>query len=568
MDSSSAPYMQIKNRLKSIYKHEISDEQVEQFVRLTENNKQDVKAPTSKWDEKDTILITYGDSVKHDNEYPLQVLKRFLNNHLKPAISCVHILPFFPYSSDDGFSVMDYTKVNPALGTWKDVEDIHQEFDVMMDLVINHVSQKHQWFQNYLEDKEPGKGYFIDVDPDTDLSQVVRPRSSPLLTAFSTKTGTRHVWTTFSSDQVDLNFSNPDLLYEIIEVLFHYIHHGAKIIRLDAIAFIWKKTGTTCLHLPEVHEIVKLFRDIVEYAAPQVILLTETNVPNKENLSYFGDGDEANMVYQFSLPPLLLHGLHTGNSEYLKQWAKEIPDPGPGSTYFNFTASHDGIGVRPLEGLLPEDEKNTLITNMQKFGGQVSTKTNPDGTDSPYELNITYYDALKGTVNGEDNLQKERFICSQTIMMAMKGIPAFYIHSLTATPNHYDGVNETGIKRAINRKKWDEQTINELLEHDKTHSYVFNELKRLIVIRKNEVCFHPDAGQSIIECDDRFFIISRSDEGRFLLSVSNLTSKYAYLSLKSIQIEENIKDLISGKTYSGFDEIHFAPYQTMWLVNE
>jgi sucrose phosphorylase len=236
------------------------------------------------------------------------------------------------------------------------------------------VSSKSSWFQNYLKGEGEGNDFFIEESADTDLSQVIRPRNTPLLTRFDTKNGIKNVWTTFSDDQIDLNFGNPEVLYKFLQILYTYINKGAHIIRLDAIAFLWKKVGTTCLHLKQTHEVGKLMRNFVDLTAPDVIILTETNVPNKENISYFGNNDEAHMVYQFSLPPLLLHALNSGNSFYLSKWATSIPELNKDCTYFNFTSSHDGIGVRPLEGLLPDDEKKQLYNDVKLSGGLISTK--------------------------------------------------------------------------------------------------------------------------------------------------------------------------------------------------
>ena len=455
--------MELKNRLKEhlqfIYKENYSDELLTKIHDLINFCKRKNIDKKEKWNESDIVLITYGDSIINNRDKPLAVLQRFLKKNISDVISTVHILPFFPYSSDDGFSVIDYKKVNPELGSWIDIKNLENDFFLMFDLVINHISQQSEWFQGYLNGETQYRDFFIEVDPQTDLSEVVRPRSLPLLTKVITSAGEKHVWTTFSDDQIDLNFSNPEVLVEMLKVLLVYIEKGTKILRLDAIAFLWKKLGTSCLHLPETHQVVKLFRDVMEYLDPTSIVLTETNVPNKENLSYFGNGDEAHMVYQFSLPPLLLYTLYTGNSEYLNQWAIKIPELPENNTFFNFTASHDGIGVRPLEGLLPDKEKELLFSQMVMNGGQISTKTNADGSESPYELNITYFDALKETKFGPDNLQEKRFICSQTIMTALQGIPAFYIHSLTATQNYIEGVQKTGRARTINRMKWDENKL-------------------------------------------------------------------------------------------------------------
>lgn len=558
---------QLISRLQFIYKDQLTSEWYTRFFDLIARNMVDSGFNDTKWSHKDAVLITYGDSVIENETKSLAVLYQFLNKFIRNHFNCVHLLPFFPYTSDDGFSITDYERVRPDLGDWEDVRTINREYDLMMDLVINHVSQKHQWFQNFLQQQSPGRDYFIEVDPDTDLSQVVRPRSTPLLTPFSTSHGVKYVWTTFSADQVDLNFSNPEVLLEMLHVFFLYVRNGARIIRLDAIAFVWKQIGTSCLHLPETHEIVKLFRDIIDLTCPHVILLTETNVPNKENLSYFGDGDEANMIYQFSMPPLVLHALHTGNASYLTQWARSMPDPGKDATYFNFTASHDGIGVRPLEGLLPQEELDHLLEDMQKQGGMISTKKDANGNDSPYEINITYFDAMKGTSVGEDGFQLQRFICSQTIMMAFKGIPGFYIHSLLATPNDYEGYKKSGNKRAINRKQWDYDAIAALLEDPSSVTHqVFYELVRLLDIRKSIPAFHPDAYQEVLDPGTAFFGLYRSDDSHSkLFSISNITAESQMVDPSLLPFDKAY-DLIAQNNVNIRTGLSLLPYQTVWLI--
>lgn len=554
----------IEKRLKFIYKEKYSSTTTEDLIKVVSAFSQ-LKNSSVKWDEKDTILITYGDSIKKDDEIPLQTLKSFLNKNLKEQLSVVHILPFFPYSSDDGFSVIDFREVNPELGTWDDIKALNKDYDLMTDLVINHASSKSEWFLNFLQQNGKGKDYFITESLETDLSQVTRPRNSPLLTTYKTAKGTKNVWTTFSADQVDLDFSNPALLIEMIDILLEYIAKGARIIRLDAIAFLWKKIGTTCLHLPETHEVVKLMRDVAEFINPAVIILTETNVPNKENLSYFGNSDEAHMVYQFSLPPLLLHALHTGNSTYLNAWAKTLPQLSGDKTFFNFTASHDGIGVRPLEGLLPEEEKLQLVDSMKKFGGFVNYKANPDGSTSPYELNITYFDALKGTISGEDNLQIERFLASQTVMMSFAGVPAFYIHSLTATPNYLEGVTKTKHNRTINRRKWDLDELEEILQTDTPQRKAFTTLQKLISIRKKQKAFHPNAKQEIINLKNKSFgLLRTSDNRQQIFVLANFTGQSLPLELPT-EFEDFNFDLISSKSLENFI---LEPYQCLWLTKE
>ena len=352
------------------------------------------------WNESDVTLISYGDTVLSPNDAPLSTLKHFLDKHCSEQITGVHILPFFPYSSDDGFAVSDFYNVNPALGTWADINAIGEDYRLMADLVINHGSSESLWFKNFKAGSGEGHDYFFTVDATASVSQVVRPRTSPLLQAIDTVNGTQHVWCTFSHDQVDFDFRNTKVLKEFVAIIRHYLDNGVRAFRLDAIAFLWKQLGTDCLNLPETHEVVRLMRTLVEHTVADTVLITETNIPNRENLSYFGNANEAHCVYNFSLPPLLINTLITGDCHYLKQWQMSMPPAQNGTAYFNFIASHDGIGLRPAEGLLSDEEISSLITTMQNFGGKTSWRTADDGVKKPYEINIALFDALQGTTAG------------------------------------------------------------------------------------------------------------------------------------------------------------------------
>ncbi|WP_148253074.1 sugar phosphorylase [Aidingimonas lacisalsi] len=527
------------------------------------------------WNERDQWLITYGDTLIDGDRTPLAVLDDFLEARLGKTFSGVHILPFFPWSSDDGFSVIHYREVDPALGDWPNVQRLAAHRDLMVDLVINHVSRESLWFTDYLAGTQPGRDYFIEMDPTTDLSQVVRPRNSPLLIPVPTRRGTRHLWATFSEDQIDLNFANPDVLLEFIGILLFYVEQGARIIRLDAIAYLWKEVGTACIHLPQTHAIVRLLRAILDHMAPGTLLITETNVPHHENLSYLGlerasserhEPDEAHLIYQFTLPPLLVHTLTSGEAMTLAGWLRTLPDLPPGCSYLNFTASHDGIGVRALEGLLPDHEVEALLELMHRFGGFVSMKANADGQDSPYEINITYFEALKGTRRGPDPWQVERFLCSQNLMMALQGIPALYLHSLTATLNDHEGVERSGRLRSINRHQWDMKELDELLDSRNTPTReVFLALKRRLDIRRREPCFHPDASQQVIDAPSELLAIQRGPlaDGRRLLAIYNVTDKRQPLALDALDDTEWF-DLLDDTPWQ--PQATLAPYRSLWLV--
>lgn len=520
------------------------------------------------WSERDTILITYGNSIYEKNKDPLKSLSEFLDVKLNDVISTVHILPFFPFSSDDGFSVVDFREVDPALGDWESIMNISKEFRLMADLVINHASSKSLWFQEFLNNTPPYNDYFLTGSPEKDYSKVIRPRSHPLLSPYETKDGTKYLWTTFSRDQIDLNFKSVNLLLEILDILFFYIEMGVRIIRLDAIAFLWKEDETNCLHLPQTHEVVKLIRSIFSSISPELILLTETNVPNKENLSYFGDNDEAHMVYQFTLPPLLLYTLYTGNSKKLTQWAQSIPELSDNQTFFNFTASHDGIGVRPLEGIIPNDDITKLVEGMKKNGAFISEKSNSDGSTSPYEINITYFDACKTSICNNRQYQVDRFLCSQTVMMSLQGIPAFYIHSLLGTENDMEGYNVTKRNRTVNRKKWNWDDLEKVLDSETNNKKVFNELTRRIIVRKETKLFSPHIKQEIINLSDKLFIIKRFTDTDELIAIFNISCTMLSLKLEEIDtIHTDVYDLISEDEFSDLNDIVMSPYQSRWLIS-
>ncbi|RMF85866.1 MAG: alpha-amylase, partial [Nitrospinota bacterium] len=443
---------------------------------------------------------------------------------------------------------------------------------LMVDLVLNHVSRQSEWFRDYVEGIAPARDYFITVDPQTDLSQVVRPRSTPLLTPVQTQEGSRYLWTTFSTDQIALNFANPDVLFEFLDILLLYISMGARIIRLDAIAYLWKKIGTPCIHLPETHEIVKLLRDFLTLVAPHVLLLTETNVPHAENISYFGNGDEAHLVYQFSLPPLLLHALQTGNSRYLTRWAASLPSLPTGCTVLNFTASHDGIGVRPLHGLIPEEEFSRLVEGIRQRGGYISMKRDTDGSESPYELNITYFDALSDPEDPDMDRQVARFLCSQAVMLALQGIPAIYFHSLTATPNDEAAVRRTGHARAINRKRWDAHSLEALLQDASTiTARVFRSYLHLLRLRARHPAFHPEGVQRILDLGDSLFALERTapDQSETIVALHNVTAHTVTVPIDripSLQKAGQGKELITGRTMKPVPRtLRLSPYATAWI---
>ena len=525
------------------------------------------------WSQRDALVITYGDSILRPGEKPLATLKQFLDRHCEGLLSGVHMLPFYPWSSDDGFAVLDYSSVNEALGDWSLVRDIAADYDLMADLVINHCSSRSLWFQNFLHGASPGAGYFFTASPEDDLGAVVRPRTSPLLREVETSTGTQYVWCTFSHDQVDLDFRNPEVLKQFVSILRHYLDEGVRMFRLDAVAFLWKIPGTSCLNLEETHELVRLLRTLTEQARSDALVITETNIPNRENLSYFGNANEAHCVYNFSLPPLLVNTLVSGDCTYLKRWQMSMPPAQNGTAYFNFIASHDGIGLRPAEGLLSDDELATLIETMESFGGHVSYRALDDGQRKPYEINISLFDALQGTTAGIDNCGLQRFVCAHTIMLGLEGIPGIYLHSLLGTRNDYERVENTGHYRAINRHQWDSDILeNRLAEEDSVHSKVFAGLKRLLAIRRQQAAFHPNATQFTLHLGAALFGFWRQsmDRRQSVFCVSNISPQVQSLALSDINLTdtEHWHDLLDTIVFeSRVQVVELQPYESVWITN-
>jgi sucrose phosphorylase len=537
----------------------------------------EVLAPTpfsNHWSEADIVLITYGDSIIKTAQPPLHTLKVFLDNHLKNTINSVHILPFFPYSSDDGFSVIDYSSVNESLGSWQDITEIGKAYQLMSDLVINHCSSRSAWFDNFIKGEGTGHDFFFTAQLDDNLSAVVRPRTSPLLKEVITGKGQKFVWCTFSHDQVDFDFRNPEVLKAFAAIIRQYLDRGVKIFRFDAIAFIWKIVGRDSINLPQTHEIVRLLRTLIESADPQAIIITETNIPNTQNLTYFGNANEAHGIYNFSLPPLLINTLLTGNCLYLKRWLMSMPPSQDGTLYFNFIASHDGIGLRPAEGLLSDTELDSLIHTIERFGGKISWRTSNTGEQKAYEMNIALYDALQGTVAGKDQWNFERFICAHAVMFALEGIPGIYIHSMLGTQNDYKKLANTHNNRSINRHCWHEEALEAALADSSLHhAKVLSNLKTLLNIRIKQPAFHPNATQFTLHLGLQLFGFWRQSQNRkqSIFCVSNVSDQAIALPLSELNLiaTQAWLELITGANITELNqEIILSPYQTVWIANK
>ncbi len=564
----------IAEHLQVLYPHAASAELEQQIAASFERRLHGVRPLPRPWSERDTLLITYADTLTQSGEPPLRTLAGFLDRRLRDVFSAVHLLPYFPYTSDDGFAVSAYREVRPDLGTWADVEHIAGHFDLMTDLVLNHCSRQHPLAQRMFAGDAAAQAWFHLVPLDADTSAVVRPRATPLLTPLPDDSQGRGVWTTFGEDQLDFNYANPEVLLELVDVIAQYIAGGTRLLRLDAVAYLWKSLGTSSIHLPQTHRMVRLLRAILDRHAPDCRLITETNVPQDENLSYFGGGDEADLVYQFALPSLLLQALHRGSSVYLNRWLRAWPEIPAGCTFLNFIASHDGIGVRPVERIVTTEEMTQLLSSMRRFGGRISMRTDAAGREHPYEVNITLFDALRGTRLGEDGLQLERMRCAHAILLALPGVPAFYIHALLGSPNDEVLASATGRARSVNRGQLDCETLERELD-DPAHprAQVFKALLELIRIRRAQPAFAPDAKMTpVTELGSGFLALTREAPQQKIFVLCNMTpaEQQLNLDLQPLSCPRTLQDLLSTDQWRvrrSHLPLRLKPYQCRWLVD-
>ncbi len=560
----------IKESLFAIYNEHDAKKAYSSILLMIEIYKQKIESKPYILSQKDVILITYGDQIFHEGETALATLNRFLNEYVQDCINTVHILPFYPYSSDDGFSIVNYKGVCPLKGSWKDIKKLSENHRLMFDGVINHVSHLSRWFNHYLENDPEFAEFFIDLDPLTDLSNVVRPRTSPLLTEFTDIEGKiRHIWTTFSNDQVDLNYANYKVLLKVLDVLLFYVEHGATLLRLDAIAFIWKEIGSSCVHLPQTHELIQLMRQVIHEVAPEVFIITETNVPHDENISYFGEGDdEAQMVYNFALPPLLAFSVLKGDTTKLTAWAKTLTLPSDKVCFFNFTASHDGVGVRAVNDILDDEELNFLVKSCENHGGLVSYRAVGDEEKSPYELNCSYIDILTDPKESIA-LRIKRMLLSQAVVLSMPGVPGIYFHSLVGSESYHEAVRKTRRNRAINREKLNFDNIKEQLEEDGSlRKLLFKKYKQLISIRINEAAFNPFSKFEFLDFGKDIFAIRQyaEDEDESILALHNFANHEVEVDLRQVTSEILI-DIIAHNIGIK-NKVIMQPYDVLWLKKD
>ncbi len=573
--------LDILKRLNYIYNRIIPEDKTLEYSKKinqlinsykSKNISTDVNEP---WSEKTVLLITYADNINNGLfGKTISDFISFYNKYFYSFIDSIHFLPFFPSSGDAGFSVKNHDEIDPKFGNWEEIKKLSKRANIMTDLVLNHASSEGEWFENFIFNKNPGKDYFFTINNNYDYANVIRPRDHDLLKKIKILNETKNLWCTFSHDQIDLNFRNPEVLLEFITLILKLSSYGVKIFRLDAVAFIWKESGTTCLNLPETHEIIKLFRYIVDQLNKNIIIVTETNLPKEENLSYFGKNDEAHWIYNFPLPPLIIHTFLFADSTSLTKWSMKMPPAQVGNAYLNFIASHDGIGMRPAEGVLSEEEISIMLERLEKNGSKFSMRKLPSNEEKVYEANISLFSALQYTdIDSKGKFALERFIASHCILLSIEGVPAFYFNSFFATKNDDKSYLNSKVKRDLNRHKWNYSNLAATLnDKNSIENKCYKILKKLISIRKTQPAFHPNATQFTLNLNKNIFSVWRQsrDRRQSIFAITNVTSKKIDLNTNMINLidDEQWYDLLNPKiSFKDEQKIKLAPYQTIWITN-
>lgn len=425
------------------------------------------------------MLITYADSFGKN----LRELKETLDRYFRREIGSVHILPFFPSSGDRGFSPITYGEVDPAFGTWADIEALSRGYELMFDFMINHLSRRSPQFLDFVEkhDASPYRDMFLRFQKfwpqgrpaAEDVARLNKRKDRAPCERIRFADGTEEdVWCTFGEEQMDLNLESPAAWEFIGRSLRGLADRGASMIRLDAVAFATKKYGTSCFFVePEIWELMGRVRDIL--GGKRVPLLPEVHDRYETQLRI---AEKGYAVYDFALPVLVLHTLYTGNCKRLKEWFRICP-----RNQYTTLDTHDGIGTVDARGLLTEEELEGVIRKTERYGAnfKMDFSAEANGKPSVYQINCTYYSAL----GGDDRA----YLLARAIQFFAPGVPQVYYVGLLAGANDYALMKKTNSPRNVSRHNYTREEIGREVRRP-----VVRELCRLMRIRNEYGAFDGD----------------------------------------------------------------------------
>lgn len=447
-------------------------------------------------------LITYADRLGGD----LRGLLTLLENELRGLFSGVHVLPFFDPidGADAGFDPADHTRVDPRLGSWDDVRALASKYSVMADLIVNHVSAESEEFKDVLVNgrSSPHWDLFLkkeDLFPSSeaatiesrDVDAVYRPRPGLPFTSFQLDNGESvNFWTTFSANQLDINVEVDAGKVYLDGVLQKFADAGVRNIRLDAAGYAIKRRGTSCFMLPETFEFIGSLSDRAAELGMDALVEVHSHYETQIAIA-----SHVGRVYDFALPPLILHALFTGDAGPCKRWLEIAP-----RNCITVLDTHDGIGILDVasegdrDGLLSNTEVDNLVETIHERTGGSSRRASGHAASNldVYQVNSTYYDAL-----GRNDTD---YLIARAIQFFSPGTPQVYYVGLLAGMNDMDLVGRTGVGRDINRHYYSHDEIREALQRP-----VVADLMRLMLLRKDLPGFGGTF--SIVDCPQNELIL-------------------------------------------------------------
>jgi glycosidase len=568
-----------------------------------------------KFSHKDIILNSYPDSIISESTSPLAALRKFGEEFLSNTINGIHILPFYPWDTDRGFSVLDYYEVDPRNGSWQDIRAIASTFDsLMIDVVINHASIDNSIVQQALL-KQDYHNYVLTFDDQNkpshdELVKITRARPSPVLTRYALvkdsfdndkatlvhpeEKGQGWVWTTFSRSntpdgnidtrQVDFNFKNSKVFIEFLKIILEYISHGARWIRLDAIGYLWKEIGTNCLHRPQTHVITQLYSEILALLESfSIVLIAEVNEPQEKALQYLGltEEPESDMIYLFTHFPLAVHAILSGTAKYYMNWLPSLI-PAIGKLFVTVLGTHDGMGQKPIGDWLPSSEKEFLQTTLvNKHGALPNFAHLSGGQKIIYELCSTPWSFINPKNSKHDRkIAIRRYSAVFTLGLMIKGVPSIYINGLLGIPNSEETLDEN---RTVNRQRLNEsELLNILRDEANINSQILTELLRITEIRQNEPSFDLAGRFKPVTIHDSIvsIILSSNDQKDNLLAMVNVSNEIVNLKLDLKNLggnkqrpEIHLVDILANEIIretSNISEISvmLEPYQARWIKSQ
>lgn len=422
------------------------------------------------------MLITYPDSLGKN----IEELRDVLKNDLKGAVGGIHLLPFFPSTGDRGFAPTDYTKVDPKFGDWSDVEKLGQEYYLMFDFMINHISRHSKYYEDFQQKKDKSKyaDLFLSWDKfwpqgrptKADVDLIYKRKDKAPYQEITFADGSKEkLWNTFGPEQIDLNVRKKVTQEFIKQTLNQLIEHGADIIRLDAFAYAVKKLDTNDFFVePEIWDLLAQVRD--DIAAKGAMILPEIH----EHYSMpFKIAKHDYFIYDFALPMVTLYSLYSGKSERLAHWLKMCP-----MKQFTTLDTHDGIRVVDARDILTPEEVKYTSQELYKVGANVKKKYSSAEYHNLdiYQINTTFYSAL-----GDDD---KKYFMARLLQVFAPGIPQIYYVGMLAGKNDIKLLEETKEGRNINRHYYTREEVAEEVKRP-----VVASLLKLFAFRNTEAAF-------------------------------------------------------------------------------